>query len=279
MRLKTKRFTEGKADAGLLFVAGLFFLTLALVVVYVSYFGLSPLPKSNKATDNTEGMSAAAVLSFPEPILDSNETAIPGEIQAEEQNKIFFASLSSVPVKEVFIGSYGAVDKEILEGLRSKIEKTYGVKTTLLNPGPAVPKEEPFYNKSRNQYNSDVLFKSVEQSSAVYGPAVRFLYVVDLNLSSFSEWAPEPSWLRAEKDINAAIVSLASFGKNTNVLSVRVGKAAVRALGITVGFDSTPSVADASCVMYPALTVEDLDAQGNTLCSPELEAVGRVFGE
>jgi predicted Zn-dependent protease len=281
MRLKTKNFTEGKADAGLLFVAGLFFLTLAGVVVYFSYFGTDPLPRLNKTSNGREGMSAAAVRSLSEVRTVSDEiTSLVGirdDGQDETQNKVFFASLSAIPVKEIFIGSYGSMDKEILEGLRSSIEKTYGVETTLLNPGPAIPKEEPFYNKSRNQYNSDVLFKSVQQSSAIYGPAVRFLYVADINMSSFSVWAPEPSWLRAEKDVNAAIVSFSVFGQKTDVLLGRVEKAAVRALGITVGFDSTPSVADASCVMYPALTVEDLDMQNSALCHPESEAVARVF--
>lgn len=281
MRRKTKHFTEGKADAGLLFVAGLFFLTLAGVVVYFSYFGMDPLPRLNKASNGREGMSAAAAWSLPEVGTASDEiTSLVGirdDEQNEAQNKVFFASLSAIPVKEIFIGSYGFVDKGILEGLRSNLEKAYGVETTLLNPGPAVPKEEPFYNKNRNQYNSDVLFKSVQQSSAVYGPAVRFLYVADLNMSSFSAWAPEPSWLRAEKDVNAAIVSFSAFGQTTDVLSGRLEKAAVRALGITVGFDLTPSVADTSCVMYPALTVEDLDTQNSALCHPESEAVARVF--
>lgn len=276
MKKKTKNFKKGKADAGLLFVVGLFFLTLAFVVVYFSYFGLAPLSKSNKVANTSEKMSAAAVLTISDSTPPVHEATSSSEIKDEEQNQAFLASLPVTPVKEIFIGTYGGVDKEILEGLRSGVEKTYGVKTTILNPGPVIPKEEPFYNKSRNQYNSDVLFKSIQQSSAVYGPAVRFLYVVDLNMSSFSEWSPSPSWLRADSGANAALVSLFAFGKRP-LLSERVEKAAVRALGITVGFGSSPSAADPSCIMYPALTLRDLDAQKNTLCSPESEAVARIF--
>jgi predicted Zn-dependent protease len=272
MHARTKNLNAGFADAGLLFVTGLFFFTTAFTVAYFSYFGLSPLPQSNK----TEGMPAAAALSLPEP-----ETPASTEVENPSggENQAFFKSLPAVPVKEIFIGSYGTVEKEILERLQNKIEKTYGVKTTLLNSGPVIPKEEPFYDKSRNRYNSDVLQKSVEQSSAVYGQTARFLYVVDLDMSSFSdEESFGGQWLRAQRGQNAAIVSLQALrAGEREIFSERAEKTAIRALGITVGFDLSPSAADASCLMHPALTVEELDAQKNALCAPEDEVIARVF--
>lgn len=268
MSIKAKNFTKGGfADAGLLFAAGLFFLTLALTVVYFSYFGLAPLPKSNAVAE----MSAAASMSFPGPAAVA--------VLNENENKEFLNSLPQIRVKEIFIGSYGAADKEILGKLRNKIEKTYGVKTTLLNPGPAIPKEEPFYSKDGNRYNSDVLQKSVEGLSSVYGQAARFLYVVDLNMSSFSdENPPQAEWLRAEKGQNAGLISLYSFrADGQQTLLKRAEKVALRALGITVGLESSPSTKDESCIMYPALTLEELDAQGNALCDPEAQAAERIF--
>lgn len=281
MSIKIKNLKEGKADTGLLFVAGVFFLTLAFAVVYVSHFGLAPLPKAQRAG----GTSAAAALSFSDPVSVPDDSIYSNKTSSEEQNQAFVSSLTKVPVKEIFIGSYGVVDKEILEDMRNKVENTFGVKTTLLNPGPAVPKEEPFYNKSRNQYNSDVLLKSVEQSSSMYGQSVRFLYVVDMDMTSFFEWSSRAPWLRAESGQNAALVSIHTLrAANTTsqetlqqTLSARAQKAALRALGVTVGFDVSPSATDASCITYPALTLEELDAQGNTLCSPESEAVAHVF--
>jgi predicted Zn-dependent protease len=164
------------------------------------------------------------------------------------------------------------------------MEKTFGVRATILNPGPAIPKTEPFYDKTRGQYNSDILVKSVEQSSATYGQSVRFLYVVDLKLASFSEWAPAPSWARANSGSNAALLSIYDFHKDGNgketskdVLLERAEKSAMRALGITVGFDASPSVADASCIMHPTLIMEELDNQKNVFCSPELEALAQIF--
>lgn len=281
MSTEIKNFKEGKADTGLLFVAGLFFLTIAFAIVYFSHFGIAPLPKANKSG----GMSATAALSLSDPTPVFSDSASLNETQNEEQNQAFISSLPKASVKEIFIGSYGAVNKEILESIRNKVEEVFGVKTTLLNPGPAVPKEEPFYSKNRNQYNSDVLLKSIEQSSAPYGQTVRFLYVVDMDMTSFFEWSPGAPWLRAESGQNAALISLHSF-RAVNMpsqevlqqtISGRAEKAALRALGVAVGFDASPSAADASCVMFPALTLEELDAQGNTLCSPESEAVARVF--
>jgi predicted Zn-dependent protease len=272
-------FNRKKADAGLLFVAGLFFLVLAFAVVYFSHFGLAPFQKMN----NEKEMSAAAALSLASAPA-SNDT----EIKSKTENEAFLASLSQTPVKEIFIGSYGVADKEILEELRSELEKVYGVQTTLLNPGPAIPKEEPFYNKTRGQYNSDVLQKSIEQSSSAYGQAVRFLYVADVNMSSFSEWSPEAPWLRADKNTNAALLSIHSFRINNStlgkesarqILLERAKKSAIRALGVTVGFGFSSSAADTSCIMYPALTLKELDAEQSELCSPEKEAVGRVFQE
>lgn len=283
MDTKRKKFNEGQVDTGLCFVAGLFFLTIAVSVVYVSHFGLSPLPQAHKIT----GMSAVAVLSLPEFTPISDESVSAHATPNEAQNQAFISSLTSVPVKEIFIGSYGTVDKETLEGLQSDLENTLRVKTTILNPGPAVPKEEPFYDKHRNQYNSDVLLKSIEQSSAPYGQTVRFLYVVDIDMASFFEWSPGAPWIRADNGQNAALVSLHAFHANTSgsasqkvpqqTVSERAKKAALRALGITVGFDVSPSVANAACIMYPVLTLEALDAQGNTFCSPELEAAPQVF--
>lgn len=275
MPAKLKNSKEGKADSGLLFVAGIFFLTLAFAAIYFSHFGLEPLSKSNKMA-----MTSAAALSSPESASASDEAAIP----AENANEKFFSSLEETPVKEIFIGSYGVVDKDILEKLRSRVERIFGIRVTLLSPGPAIPKEEPFYNKTRGQYNSDILIKSVEQSSSTYGKSVRFLYVVDLELASFSEWAPAPSWIRANSGSNAALLSIHDFYKDINnkktseeLLLERAEKSAMRALGITVGFDVSPSVADTSCVMRQILTVEELDAQKNAFCSPEIEALAQVF--
>lgn len=272
MRIKTKNLTtSGLADTGLLFVVGLFFLTIAFATVYVSYFGLAPLPKPNAP----EGVSAAASLSLPKPApAISSEPAI-----VNDKNKEFLDSLPRIPVKEIFIGSYGTVDKGILDELRDEVENTYGVKTTLLNPSAAIPKVEPFYDKDHNRYNSDVLLKSVEQLSNMYGQATRFLYVVDINMSSFSdEKSPQAEWLRAEKGQNAAIISLYAFHVGgRDALLDRAKKTAIRALGITVGFGFSPSAGNVSCLMSPALTLAALDAKGNALCDPEAETVGRIF--
>lgn len=270
MEVKTKNFRAGKAPAGFLFVTGIFFLTLAFTVLYFSHFGLEPLPQSAGG----DGMAAAALgLSQQEPVSQ--------EVMEETHNKEFLASLSQTPVKEIFIGSYGFVDKEILEGVRGDVEKSFGVKTTILNPGPVVPEAEPFYDKNRRQYNSDVLLKSVVQSSLLYGPEVRFLYVLDAEMDSFSGETPsDATWLRAENGENAALISIHSFRENfsTNALVLeRAQKAAMRALGITVGFDTLLSATDSTCVMYPVSSVGELDAGGSEWCLLEQEGVVQVF--
>lgn len=261
---------SGKADAGLLFVAGLFFLTLALAITYVSRFGLAPLPKQ------VEKMPASVAGAFTEadPISAPEDTA-----PLYEQHSEFYASLAETPVHEIFIGSYGSIDKDILEKLRAKIELAFGIKTTLLNPGAPVPKEDPFYDKNTGKYNSDVLIKSVEQSSAAYGQNTRFLYVVDFSMASPQSQGAE--WLRAHKGENAALISIYPFRSNgitpRQTLLERIEKAAIRAIGTTVGFDASSSVTDSSCVMYPAATLQELDEQESEWCSPEKEAVAQVF--
>lgn len=274
---------SGNVDAGLLFVAGLFFLTIALVVVYVSRFGLAPLPESKKISQ--KNLPGAAVLSLSEPTTPvSNEVPLTDE---EIQNQTFLDSLPNTPVREVFIGSYGTIDKNILEGLQSTIAETLGVKTTVLAPGAAVPKEEPFFDKTRKQYNSDLLLKSVKQSSEVYGREVRFVYVVDLDMVSFSEPSQtETLWPRTENGANVVLISLNALRKKTGGLSTetvqetlldRAQKIALRGLGATVGFDASPSAKNPSCLMYPAITREELDAEQITLCSPESLAVAKIF--
>ncbi len=272
MKIKTKNFKEGKADTGLLFVAGIFFLTLAFAGAYFSHFGLALLPK-----EKMNGMKApVASVSAP-----SEQTNLFVNVPATPDEK-FIASLSQTQVKEIFIGSYGSVDKEILFGIRDEAEKTFGVKITLLNPGAAIPKEAPFYDKNRKQYDGDALMQNIEKVSVPYGQTVRFLYFVDFDMGVSSGGAPSSAWFRANKGTNAALISLSGLrakGSLTakGVLSERAKKVAWRALGITVGFGASPSATNSSCLMYPALTIKELDAEAVILCSSETEAISRVF--
>ncbi|MBI2120252.1 MAG: hypothetical protein HYT94_01350 [Parcubacteria group bacterium] len=276
MKTKTKdMYAQGKADTALLFTVGLFFLTLALAVIYVSHFGLEPLPKSDNKTGSAVDQTAPAAA-----ILAVSGTEIPPVVSAEislnARDEEFFASLSKTAVKEIFIGSYGAVDKEILSRLRDEAEKTFGVKTTLLTPGAPVPKEAPFYDAARKQYDSDILLKSVEQSSMPYGTSVRFLYVVDFALFSSSQ-ADRVPWFRATSGMNASLLSLHGLGAGSGSILARSKKLALRAIGATVGFDRSPSAADSSCLMYPAATLRELDEQKDAFCIPEADAISAVF--
>ncbi len=268
---KIRNSSEGKMDAGLLFAVGLFFLTVAFVIVYFSSVRISPPPFPRP--DSVREMSAGAAMVF-----SQEEAPISGDI--------FLFSPPETPVREIFIGSYGSVDRELLGRIRSVVEQTFGVTTTLLNPGPDVPREEPFYDQHRGQYNSDVLFNSIKQSSAQFGEGTRFLSFADLPMASFSGWSPETPWLRASEGTNVALVSVhdlrfASNGSLDEVLPEiffeRVEKSAIRALGTTVGFAALPSAKDPSCIMYPALTPEGLDAQKITLCDPERDVLAQVF--
>lgn len=268
MNIRTNNSQHGAADTGLLFAAGVFFLTLALAVAYFSYAGLAPLPNTNAAieAENSPNLDVPAAAAL----------AISDSASVNLENEKFFAALSQVAVKEIFIGSYGAVDGEVLGFLREEIEKTFGVKTTLLNPGAPIPKESPFYDAGRKQYNSDTLLESVKLSSAQYGASVRFLYVVDANMSSFSEKTSAP-WVRAENGANASLLSLYGLGEGSDSFLPRIKKAALYALGTTVGFGLSPSVSDTSCVMYSASSVRELDNQRDAFCSPEADILDRVF--
>lgn len=267
MNIRTNN-SQHVRDTGLLFAAGVFFLTLALAIAYFSYAGLAPLPKTNAAieAENSPNLNVPAAAAL----------AISDSASANLENEEFFAAVSQTAVKEIFIGSYGAVDEKVLGFLREEIEKTFGVKTTLLHPGAPIPKEPPFYDAVRKRYNSDTLLESVKLSSAQYGASVRFLYVVDVNMSSFLEKTPA-FWFRAEHGANASLVSLYGLGEGSSSFFPRVKKAALHAIGTTVGFGLSPSVADTSCVMYSASSVTELDEQRDIFCRPEADILARVF--
>lgn len=270
MSTNTKHSQGGQTDTGLLFTAGLFFLTLALALAYVSFFGLAPLSKAeNRGNTTDSGMPAAAVLAVADTEAASATSSDP---KVEE----FFAALSQIAVKEIFIGSYGDVDSKVLVFLRDETERTFGVKTTILAPGAPIPQEAPFYDKARKQYDSDTLLESIKQSSSPYGASVRFLYVADIDMSSLSRKA-SPLWLRAEADSNASLISLHNLGTAQEVLFPRAKKAALYAIGTTAGFGLSPSVSDASCIMHSAVTMIELDKQEDTFCEPETDAIPLIF--
>ncbi len=277
---KIQNLSEGKVDVGLIFVTGLFFLTIALAVTYFSVFRLTPLPKPADGSATVSKMPASAILAT------SNFEIVPIEspdsfTQKEAPYKEFFDSLPQTPVTEIFIGSYGVVDKEILVGVRYDIEKTFGVKTTLLEPGQAVPKSWPFYSVIHKQYDSDALLESIDVASAPYGSSVRFLYVVDLDMYSFDKQTRSSELYGVNPEANAGVISLEELksqaGISHDIVLTRTKKLALHVLGVTLGFDVSPSAQNATCTTYPVSTTEDIDKQGSDLCDPEKEALSRIF--
>ncbi len=189
-------------------------------------------------------------------------------------------------VSEIFIGSYGVIKKEYLEGVRSAVEKATGIKTTTLLPGAALAQNPPLYNATNKQFDSSALFKSAKTASSKYGSRSRFIYVLDADLYSPNENSTTTVWYMDEQGANTAIVSLYGLNKNSDidplpapapVVVARAQKIALHVLGTSVGFSLSPSADVPSCLMYKATTLAELDKQGTGYCSPENLVIKKFF--
>ncbi|MFA5831078.1 MAG: hypothetical protein WC878_04595 [Candidatus Paceibacterota bacterium] len=190
-------------------------------------------------------------------------------------------------VTEVLIGSYGNIKKEYLEGVRSSVQKATGVKVTIMGGGAPLGEKAPLYDSARRQFDADVLFKSIEAASAKYGEANRFIYVLDVPLYSSSDSDRKSIWYAEKKGGNASLISVYDLQKKSDTATTtpaalslvisRLQKISLHTLGTSVAFSLSPSSDDKKCVMYPAATLAELDAQGNGYCIPEKNFVSRVF--
>jgi predicted Zn-dependent protease len=232
-------------------------------------------PSSNSAPISTQGSSTASL-------------AAP-TFQNTLQNELFQQALPKSPIHNVYIGSYGNVSTSTLRQVQNIIRASIGVKTTILQrSSEPFPEKPPFYDSTRQQYDADYIWQALISLEQQYGPLVRILTVVDVDLFTNVQSSGTEQYVlsRALPNVNAAVISLyrikrlsdsSSAPAPQDLIDNRLKKLVLRTLGVTVGFSLSPSANDISCVMYPALNLSDLDRKGDQFCAAEAALVNKVF--
>ena len=191
-------------------------------------------------------------------------------------------------VSEIFIGSYGSVNKQYLDAIASVVKKETGITATILVPGTALPEQSPLYKQNRRQFDAANIFESVKSASAKYGDSARFVYVLDVPLYSSMEKNRDSVWYADEMGTNTSLMSLRgllnmSDASNTPaqqpIVTARAQKIALHILGTSVGFGLSPSAENPTCLMYKTNSLAELDKEGSAYCSAEKGVISKFFGK
>ncbi|MCX6735772.1 MAG: hypothetical protein NTZ13_01690 [Candidatus Parcubacteria bacterium] len=202
------------------------------------------------------------------------------------KEKQFASALPEHLITEIFIGSYGSIKKEYLDGVKSAVQKATGAKVTIMGSGSPLEKTAPLFDEAHQQFDADALFKSMERTSAKYGDVNRFIYVLDVSLYSPSHLEKGAVWYMEKLGSNTALVSsyglekkndTATSSASVSTVISRLQKISLHALGTSIGFSISSSSDNKACLMYPATTLSELDAQGSGYCEPEKGLISKIF--
>ncbi len=233
----------------------------------------------------------AALSSQPEGNQTANESAkqagdIESTMEYQLKNKIFQAGLSKDKVTEVHLGGY-SVPAGTLEAIQAAIQERIGVPVTIDSNYPeTIPEDDSIYNKSRQQFDGDAMWQNSSANFEGKNTAARYLVVINEDI--FTNVQPERPYImsRALPNLNNVIISVKRLQKYSDSSSEpsseeryqeRVGKLAVRVLGVTVGLSLTPDADNINCLMYQAKNIDELDKVGTDFCKTTKEALGKIF--
>jgi len=253
------------------------------IVAFLFSLGLAFFYFSSEKNFHT----AIPVEQVPVQVPQQEETVIPEIVSTStpQLEKIVI----SAPIKEssvpVYIGSYGDIKKEYLDGIQSAVKKATGAQVTVLGSAAALTKKTPLYDAKRQQFDADILLKGVETASLEYGAKSRFIYVFDVDMYSSSNPNLKSVWYAGTKGKNVSIVSLYGLQKKSDtdiapalssLVTGRLQKNSLHMMGINIGI---PSSSDAKCIMYPAKTLTELDKQGTEYCASEQSLISAAFAQ
>jgi predicted Zn-dependent protease len=233
----------------------------------------------------------AALNSEPTDSQTANESAkqagdTQSSLEYQLKNKIFEAGLPKEKITEVHIGGY-AVPAGTLETIQAAIQQKIGVPVTIDSNYPEeIPKDAEIYNESRQQFDGDAMWQNSSGSFEANGDTKRYLVII--NEDMFTKIQPERLYImsRAIPKTNNAMISvkrLQNFSDaSTEPASAerykeRVGKLAVRVLGVTAGLSLTPDADNINCLMYQSSSIDELDKVGTNFCETTKNALDRVF--
>jgi len=202
------------------------------------------------------------------------------EVSNKLQQTMFLSSLPDKQITDVFIGGYG-VPNGTLELIEQVIKDKIGVGTSIEAYSGTLPMRDNYYDKSRGQFDGDAVWQYFIDTFADRGDTVRYLIVV--NEDMYTKLQPERPYIfsRASFLNNTAVISVKRLKgestSSTEIYQQRVEKLALRTLGVTVGFSLSPDADNINCVMYQALTLEDLDRVGSIFCEETETAFNKAF--
>jgi len=193
---------------------------------------------------------------------------------------------ANLRISEIAIGSYGNIKPAYLEGMRQAVEKSTGIKTTVLSPAPALEKNDSVYDKEGAVWNSRIVYNGVKGACEKCTKEEFILYVVDEKLHDPLTNAGTMERAIGEVGANAGIVSLFGLSNKDDyststaaepVIIARAQKLALRAIGETVGFQYLPSFYDPKCPMFPAKSLKEIDTQSAVYCKAEAPLIPGIF--
>ncbi|TRZ51821.1 hypothetical protein D4R99_03745 [bacterium] len=211
------------------------------------------------------------------------KTIVPVEPVLEKEVSATSTTLMKESSVTVYIGSYGDIKKEYMDGIQSAVEKATGAQVTVLESAAALTKKTPLYDAKRQQFDADILLKGVETASLEYGAKSRFIYVFDVDMYSSSNPNLKSVWYAGTKGKNVSIVSLYGLQKKSDtdttqapssLIASRLEKNALHMIGTNIG---VPFSSDAKCIMFSPKTLADLDKQGTEYCSAEQATINTAF--
>lgn len=265
----------------ILVISLVIFLFIASVSVWAYFFirdRKAALVSKNAANSSAENQTT---------VESAKQTGdIQSQMEYQLKLKMFEAGLSKEKVAQVHLGGYG-VPAGTLEAIKAAIEEKVGVQVTIDSNYPeTIPRDDSVYDKSRQQFDGDALWKTYSLSFQDKGNAERYLVVI--NEDMFTNIQPERPYImsRSLPGTNNAVISVKRLMKYSDSsdqpaseerFRERVGKLAVRTLGVTVGLSLTPDADNINCLMYQTKNIDELDKVGQDFCETVKNSLEKVF--
>lgn len=205
------------------------------------------------------------------------------------KQQVFYDNLPDEKIETIGIIAYGDVDGETLDIMQQAINDELNIHTQVLaNKKEGMPKIKGFYDEERNQFNGDVLWQFFFENFKAEQNPVRFIVIIQDDLFSILTKS-KPYVMTRSSNVNTAIISTARLRDvhsdhsdedepvSDRLYTERLRKLTLRTVGVTAGLRISPSAERMECLMYPAFSLEELDAKGSQFCEETTDVFDRTF--
>lgn len=165
----------------------------------------------------------------------------------------------------IAIAPVDTIEKSLLKELRSAVERTFRLHTSILPLENDPPHAQGLLENGK--YNSTALLLYLSQKKKIPGNTLKLLAVTSLDL-----YSPIFSHMYGEAQLKGKCALMSLFRlkpefydlpPNPSLFLSRCRKEAVHELGHTFGL---VHCRDENCIMYPSSTVEDTDTKAESFC-------------